>query len=170
MTSVQVKIFFLVIFCFGTTLLLPAQQIDHLDAFLETQIARYRLPGAALTIVSGDSVIFSRGYGEGFPPQRPYYIGSLSKVFTATAVMQLVEKGQLKLGDQVSALLPEIEFKGPEAHTITVEHLLRRYCPPVRKRSFWLFLAIFLSAFIHLFRDLHLGNVNIILVLLLWGW
>ena len=50
---------------------------------------------------------------------------------------------------------------------LSLEKLIRQYTTPVRGRTFLLLLAVFLSVFIHLFRDLHLGNINIILVCLL---
>lgn len=50
---------------------------------------------------------------------------------------------------------------------LRLEQLFRQYCPPVRKRTFWLLLAVFLSVFVHFFRDIHLGNINIVLVFLL---
>lgn len=50
-----------------------------------------------------------------------YRIGSISKTFTATMIMQLVESGKLKLDDKLSKFYPEI----PNAKKITIEHLLR---------------------------------------------
>ena len=116
--------------------LLPGQNPVELDAFLSDQVERYRLPGASVTIVSGEEVIFSRGYGEGIAPDRPYFIGSLSKVFTATAVMQLLEEGKASLSDPVAQWLPEIIFKGPDPENLTIEHLLRHRSGLVRRQGF----------------------------------
>lgn len=50
-----------------------------------------------------------------------YRVGSVSKIFTATLIMQLVEEGKLSLDDKIDTYFPDIE----NAREITVEHLLR---------------------------------------------
>ena len=130
----KVNLFFLLLV--QLSIVLPAQDAEVLDAFIRDQVERFRLPGAALTIVRGDSMVFSRGYGEGIAAGRPHYIGSLSKVFTATAVMQLVEAGKVKLADPVAVWLPEITFEGPEAERLNVEQLLRHSSGLIRKQGF----------------------------------
>jgi CubicO group peptidase (beta-lactamase class C family) len=51
-----------------------------------------------------------------------YNIGSIGKVFTAVAIMQLAEAGKLRLDDTLSQHLPDYPF--PEKHAITLQHLL----------------------------------------------
>src|SRR5690606_17065583 len=53
-------------------------------------------------------------------PQTVFRIGSMSKPFTAIAIMQLAEAGQLSLDDTVSKFLPDF----PNGERITVHHLL----------------------------------------------
>lgn len=115
---------------------LPAQDWDALDSFMRKHTNRMNLPGAALTVVRGDEIVFSREYGTGITTKQPYYIGSLSKSLTATAVMQLVERGALSLDSRVRGLLPEIIFNGPEAEQLEVEHLLRHRSGLVRRQGF----------------------------------
>ncbi len=123
-------------------LLLPAvgsttaQDSDALDAFLRRHVDRFGLPGAALTVVRGDRIVFSRAYGEGPGPDRPYYTGSLSKVLTATAVLQLADGGALQLDDPVARWLPEILFNGASAEGLAVEHLLRHRSGLIRRQGF----------------------------------
>lgn len=115
---------------------LSAQDWEALDSFVHKHVNRMNLPGAALTIVKGEEVVFSRAYGEGLTTKKPYYIGSLSKTLTATAAMQLIEEGKLSLDSRVRGLLPEIIFNGPEFEKLEVEHLLRHRSGLVRRQGF----------------------------------
>mgnify|MGYP001298610504 CR=1 FL=1 len=112
----------------------PSQQaVDQaaLDAYIETQMRELRIPGLALAIVRGDQIEYMRGYGTaddaGRPvtPQTPFLVASLSKSFTALAVMQLVEAGKIDLDTPVQAYLPWFQTTDKEASArITVRHLL----------------------------------------------
>ena len=77
----------------------PAQalDVDAIDSFVESQLAAHRIPGLALAITQGDEIVHLRGYGtagDGRPmtPDTPLHIGSVSKSFTALAIMQRVEQ------------------------------------------------------------------------------
>lgn len=112
----------------------PSQQaVDQaaLDAYIETQMRDLKIPGLALAIVRGDQIEYVRGYGvaddTGRPvtPQTPFLVASLSKSFTALAVMQLVEAGKIDLEAPVQAYLPWFQTADKEASArITVRHLL----------------------------------------------
>jgi len=79
-----------------------AKKFAVLDAYIEKQMRRLNIPGASLAVVEGDQVVHLRGFGRARPgggaptPQTPFFIGSLAKSFTALAIMQLVEKGQIE--------------------------------------------------------------------------
>ena len=100
------------------------------DSFITTQMARHRIPGLALAITHGDQVIHVRGYGEaqdGMPVtgQTQFRIASLSKSFTALAVLQLVEAGRIELNAPVARYLPGFALASPSAAArITVHQLL----------------------------------------------
>jgi len=90
-----------------------------------------RLPGLALGIVQGDQIVHLKGFGIADPsgravtPQTPFIIGSLSKSFTALAVMQLVEAGKVELDAPVQRYLPWFRVADEAASAqITVRHLL----------------------------------------------
>src|SRR2546426_2605969 len=74
-----------------------------IDAYVRAQMHAQRLPGLALGIVKGDQVIHVRGFGMADPtgrpvtPQTPFIIGSITKSFTALAIIQLVEEGKIEL-------------------------------------------------------------------------
>jgi CubicO group peptidase (beta-lactamase class C family) len=106
---------------------LPARA-DTIDDYLARQMQQLRLPGLALAIVRDGKVETIRTYGKanlehGVPvtPDTVFELGSLTKQFTAVAVMMLVEDGKLRLDDSIATHLPEV----PEAwRGITVRHLL----------------------------------------------
>ena len=86
--------------------------VDAIDAYIEGQRRRLRIPGISLAIVEGDQIVHLRGFGQARPggeaplPQTPFFIGSLTKSFTALAVMQLVEAGKIELDAPVQRYLP----------------------------------------------------------------
>ena len=105
----------------------------QIDAYLQRQMERLRIPGLSLAIVEGDEVVHLAGFGHARPdgpapaPQTPFPIGSLTKSFTALAVMQLVEAGQLELDAPVQQYLPWFQATDSQATAqITVRHLLHQ--------------------------------------------
>jgi CubicO group peptidase (beta-lactamase class C family) len=96
-------------------------------------MAEHQIPGLALAIVHKNEIIYTQGYGaadpDGLPvtPQTPFILGSCSKSFTALAVMQLVEAGEIELDAPVMTYLPWFTMAGPgDAALITVRHLLEQ--------------------------------------------
>jgi CubicO group peptidase (beta-lactamase class C family) len=105
---------------------LSVEQRESLDATLEEIRKRTGIPGLAIGIVEGGLPVYLRGFGvrdirTGAPvtADTQFHIASISKTFTATAVMQLVEQGKLALADPVERVLPAFTGSG-----ITVERLL----------------------------------------------
>ncbi len=106
---------------------------DEIDAYIESQMRRLHIPGASLAIVEGDQIVHVKGFGYARPggevpaPQTPFFIGSLTKSFTALAVMQLVEAGKVELDAPVQRYLPWFRVADPQASTqITLRHLLNQ--------------------------------------------
>ena len=101
-----------------------------INRFISTQMARHRLPGLAVAITRGDEIVLVRGYGEardGEPinGQTQFRIASLSKSFTALAVLQLVEAGKMELDAPVTRYLPEFVLSSSSvSERITVRQLL----------------------------------------------
>ena len=103
-----------------------------IDRFITEQMAKQRLPGLALAITQDDQVLYVKGYGaagdnQPVTPQTQFFIASLSKSFTALAVLQLVEAGQIDLDTPVQHYLSEFTLADPTlASQITVRHLLNQ--------------------------------------------
>jgi CubicO group peptidase (beta-lactamase class C family) len=101
-----------------------------IDAFIRQEMEAGNIPGLAVGIVRGDRVVYLEGFGTAGPgrgevtPQTPFVLGSVSKSITGLAVMQLAERGLLRLDDPVQNLLPWFAMGGPDAASIRIVHLL----------------------------------------------
>jgi len=91
------------------------------SAWLEGQILYRHLPGIAVGVVSDQELIWATGFGfadtgkqVAMTPQTKFRMASHSKLFTATAIMQLREHGKLRLDDPVSKYLPWFQVKSAE--------------------------------------------------------
>jgi CubicO group peptidase (beta-lactamase class C family) len=85
-------------------------------------------PGCALAVIKDGRIVYSRGYGMAkldsqvpITPATVFDIGSMSKQFTAAAVVLLAESGKLSLNDDIRKYFPEFPDYG---NTITIRHLL----------------------------------------------
>jgi CubicO group peptidase (beta-lactamase class C family) len=94
---------------------------------------RLKIPGLSLAIVEGDQILHLRGFGRARPgdkaptPETPFFIGSLTKSFTALAVMQLAEAGKVELDSAVQRYLPWFRVAEPQVSAwISVRHLLNQ--------------------------------------------
>lgn len=102
-----------------------------IDRYVEREMRAARIPGVAIGIVQGDEILYTRGYGvadaEGraVTPQTPFYLGSVTKSFTALAIMQLVEAGKVDLDAPAQRYLSWFQLADPTAaRQITVRQLL----------------------------------------------
>jgi len=106
--------------------------IDLLEAWIEGQRVARSLPGLSMGIVHDQTLIWSGGFGWADVERREpatadtlYRIGSITKLFTATALLILRDEGRLHLDDPLTAHLPWFQMKAAaDAGTITVRHLL----------------------------------------------
>jgi CubicO group peptidase (beta-lactamase class C family) len=117
---------------------LPSKKPDYSDAFalidkwMSGRVDFDRLPGISIAVVHDQDIVWSKGYGyanvEKKIPMEPSTICSIcsiSKLFTSISVMQLVEKGKVRLDDSISAVLPSYNLKQQyESGPITIRSLL----------------------------------------------
>ncbi|MFN5011834.1 MAG: serine hydrolase domain-containing protein [Gammaproteobacteria bacterium] len=102
------------------------------DEHFAARMASEHIPGLAVAVLRGPRLMWSRGYGwadlERRLPMTPdtiQNIGSVSKTFTATAAMQLIDAGRLGLDDDINRHLGfEVVHPGFRSQPITVRHLL----------------------------------------------
>ena len=109
-----------------------AELASFVDPLIAAQLEKEHIPGAVFILVQDGKILYQRGYGfadlAGLKPVDPartiWRIGSISKVFTATAVVQLADRGRYRLTDDVNQYLTK--FKVPSAYPEPVRfwHLL----------------------------------------------
>jgi CubicO group peptidase (beta-lactamase class C family) len=109
----------------------PAELEAFLDDLLGKEMEEYHIAGAAISVVKDGKVFFAKGYGyadleKGIPVDREQTVfptGSVGKLFTWTAVMQLVEQGKLDLDADINTYL---DFRIPDTYPqpITLKHLM----------------------------------------------
>ncbi|MGQ2977901.1 MAG: serine hydrolase domain-containing protein [Sphingopyxis sp.] len=102
-----------------------------LDGYLPYALERARIPGAVVVVVRGNQVVLQKGYGFSdvakrapvLPETTLFRPGSVSKLFTWTAVMQQVEAGKIDLDKDVNAYL---DFKIPpyEGKPVTMRNIM----------------------------------------------
>jgi CubicO group peptidase (beta-lactamase class C family) len=107
----------------------PQDVVTAVDRFMAARMQTSAIPGAAVAVIRGDRVLSVRGYGHDSTGAQVtgdslFRIASLSKSFTALAVMQLVDAGLLDLEDPVQVHLPEFQLADPRADRLTVRQLL----------------------------------------------
>ena len=106
---------------------------DSIDFYIEAQMRRYNIPGVSLAIIESDRIVHLKCFGRAHPngdkptSQTPFFIGSLTKSFTALAVMQLVEAGKVELDAPIQRYLPWFQVADRDASAqMTVRHLLHQ--------------------------------------------
>lgn len=100
--------------------------------FFANPAIKNRIAGAVVTVVKGDEVLLEEGFGYADKEQKKrvdpeetlFFIGSVSKIFTATAVMQLVEQGKIDLNADITKYLGDVKIKNETGSPVTVKDLL----------------------------------------------
>ncbi len=116
----------------GNTAASPSDDFGAIDSFVRAQMQANRIPGLGLAITHNQTILHLQGFGTAgkdrkVTPQTPFFIGSLSKSFTALAIMQLAEKGMMNIDASVQTYLPWFEVADKDASAkITVRHLLNQ--------------------------------------------
>lgn len=106
--------------------------IKNYDQFVETKLAELEAPGAAIAIVSGDSIVYMKGFGvresgrvEKVNPHTVFRIASLSKGFAAVLTGLLVQDSLLQWDDKVVKYLPDLSLKdASNTKNLTIRHVL----------------------------------------------
>ncbi|MEZ5428732.1 MAG: serine hydrolase domain-containing protein [Pyrinomonadaceae bacterium] len=107
---------------------LSREKIKEIERMISSKMSKDRIPGASVAIVLNGKLVWSNGYGladiENFVPAKAdtaYRTASIGKSMTATAAMQLVEKGKLDLTAPIQNYCPAFPKK---RWTITAQNLL----------------------------------------------
>jgi CubicO group peptidase (beta-lactamase class C family) len=120
--------------------------LEGLDAWVERAMEAWEVPGFALAVVQGDSVLYARGYGvtrlggsEAVDEHTIFAIASTTKGFTTAALAALVDDGLLEWDDPVSRHLPGFELADPYvSRELTVRDLLTHRVGAARLDNLWI--------------------------------
>jgi CubicO group peptidase (beta-lactamase class C family) len=100
------------------------------DRIAADALERRPLPGLSVAVARGGRIVLSKGYGHAdlerkvpASAETVYQLGSISKQFTAAAVMRLVERGQVNLDDPLTKYLPDYPVRG---RRVLIHHLLHQ--------------------------------------------
>ena len=106
---------------------IPARLREKVDALVQQSVTSTGIPSASIAIVEAGAIAYLQAYGQGrVDPHTPalptmrYSIGSISKQFTATAILLLAEQGKLSLDDSVSRFVPHLT----RGNQVTIRELL----------------------------------------------
>lgn len=110
----------------------PRDLEAFVDGVMTAHLKVYKIPGAVIAVVKDGQVFFAKGYGyadlEARRPVDPartlFRIASITKLFTWTAVMQLVEQGKLDLNADVNTYLKSFQIPATFPQPITMAHLM----------------------------------------------
>ncbi len=110
----------------------PSELQGFFDPLIQDRLARERIPGASVAVVRNGEVLFARGYGfASLEEKRPvvadrtiFRVGSVAELFAATAVMQLVERGKIRLDDDVNGYLHSFRIPDSYPKPVTIANLL----------------------------------------------
>ena len=122
-----------------------AGNINLLGAWIESRMAYSGVPGLSIAVVADQQILWQCGFGhanvernEAAAPDTIYRIASITKLFTATAIMQLRDGGKLQLDDPLLHHLPwfNIRERFPDEPPITLRHLLTHTAGLPREPAF----------------------------------
>jgi len=110
---------------------MPKVLLNNLQAYVESLVEKHQVPAASLAVWHNNQLyraaagILNRETGVAATPDSIFQIGSITKVFTASLVMQLVDEGRVELDRPVKHYVPDFQIADPSAtKTITVRQLL----------------------------------------------
>jgi CubicO group peptidase (beta-lactamase class C family) len=110
----------------------PKELEEFLDPIFSIGMAKWHIPGAVVLLAKDGQVIFAKGYGYSdlkqktavHPESTVFRVGSVSKLFTATAVLELLERGQVDLHADVNHYLRSFQLPKNFPAPVTLAHLL----------------------------------------------
>jgi CubicO group peptidase (beta-lactamase class C family) len=116
----------------AVSLIDPKELEAYLDPIFKEQMEKLHIPGAAIAVVKDGKLFFSKGYGyANLEKKAPvvtdktiFRIGSITKVFTATSLVQLAERRKIDLNDDVNKYLKDVRVPNTYPQPIRFTNLL----------------------------------------------
>ncbi len=117
-----------------------AAAVDLLERFITHEMADKELPALSIALVDDQKIVWAKGFGFADPKNKTpataetiYRVGSVSKLFTDIAIMQLVEQRKLDLDSPVTRYLPEFRPRNPFGKPVTLRQLMSHRSGLVRE-------------------------------------
>jgi CubicO group peptidase (beta-lactamase class C family)/D-alanyl-D-alanine dipeptidase len=114
--------------------------IETLERFIAHEMADKDLPAMSIALVDDQQIVWAKGFGFADPVKKVpataetvHRVGSVSKLFTDIAVMQLVEQGRIDLDAPITRYLPSFLPRNPFGKAITVRQLMSHRSGLVRE-------------------------------------
>ena len=119
----------------------PSIDFSELDKLVPEELKEKNTPGAVITVVSGDQVVYQKAFGianvetnAAMQPEMLFRLGSTTKMFTAAALLALAEKDKIKMnepiGNRIKGLNPSIAKATPH-HLLSNSAGVRDFAAPV---------------------------------------
>ncbi|MBX6313344.1 MAG: serine hydrolase [Isosphaeraceae bacterium] len=113
---------------------------EALERFLTREVEAKGLPALSIALVDDQEIVWARGFGFSDPErtvpataETVYRVGSISKLFTDIAALQLVERGVLDLDAPIRRYLPDFQPENPTGRPITLRQLMAHHSGLVRE-------------------------------------
>lgn len=128
--SLRLKLFFLVLLCLyaGSQKTFAGNLSRQVDAYLQQEMAKFRIPGLAVAVVKDGRILKAKGYGVSnielnipVTEKSVFPLYSSTKIFTGVSIMKLVEEGKLSLETPITEVIDNLP---PAWKAITIRHLL----------------------------------------------
>lgn len=104
---------------------------DKVDSIVISKMNQYNIPGLSIGLVKNDSILYAKGYGiKSIEKDDPvtgasiFHTASVSKLFTAVAIMKLIKEKAISIDDKLVEVLPELKYDDKRAENITIKTLL----------------------------------------------
>ena len=110
----------------------PQEFATWVNSFFEQQLSELNIPGAVISVVKDGEIFFANGYGYANLEQKIpadaektlFRVASLSKLFTATAAMQLYERGELDIHSDVNRYLEDWQIESSYSEPVTPARMM----------------------------------------------
>lgn len=106
----------------------PAVDFGELDKLIPTELKEKNTPGAVITVISGDSIVYQKAFGVAnvetnaeMQTEMLFRLGSTTKMFTAAALLTLAEQNKIKMNEPIGN---RVKGLNPKLSQVTPHHLL----------------------------------------------
>lgn len=120
--------------CFVRPVAKHKSLFEKIDSYLQAQVDTAKLsptPGITIAIVKGNKLVHSEAFGVAnletksqLKPESSFHVASISKTFTAAAIVQLAERGKLDLNEKITHYLPYFSMADSRYKEITIRQIL----------------------------------------------